>query len=248
MVRERLLIPLCCGCILIGCQSSTLSTQDNRVSSINVPQNSPEPQTNQAHSTLIVPGRSVGPLQLGDTRERASEVFGAVFGNKYFDEETLRPSSSCWPQRCCEGVTKMHWLDFERSQNGIYVYVSKGRIIQIEAATTRYATSGGITYFSPPDEVRRQYPNLKAFVRVGYHSEAEGGRNVIYWDDLNGGIAFEFWYSRTTRQRYLEAIIMHEPGVQLIPESCAASPSDWQQLDPYALEQPSSSQKSEKRP
>jgi len=44
-------------------------------------------QEAQANSNLIVPGRSVGPVQLGDTRERALEVFGAVFGNRNFSEE-----------------------------------------------------------------------------------------------------------------------------------------------------------------
>ncbi|OLE52182.1 MAG: hypothetical protein AUG51_19710 [Acidobacteria bacterium 13_1_20CM_3_53_8] len=202
--------------------------------------------TSQATSSLIVPGRSIGPVQLGDTREYAQQVFGAVFGNKYYDEYTYQYSQPCWPQQCCEGVTQMHWLDYMKTQsdvqvqNGIYVYVSKGRVIQIVAATNRYATANGITSSSSPDQIRRQYPNLQSFVRLGYHTEAEGGRDIVFWDDLNGGIAFEFWYSRTSRQRYLEAIIVHEPGAQLLPEGCLESPSEWQKLKPYFLEPPNS--------
>lgn len=118
--------------------------------------------------------------------------------------------------------------------------MTKGRVVQIVAATSRYATADGITSSSSPEEVRRWYPDLQSFVRVGYHTEAEGGRDIIFWDDPNKGIAFEFWYGRTARRRYLEAIIIHEPGAQLLPEGRLESASEWQKLASYALEPPSS--------
>ena len=201
-------------------------------------------ETPRDSSFQISLGRGVGPVQLTDTGEHAQEVFGTVFGVKHYEKSDIKYSQSCWPEVCCVGVTQMHWLDFGdqhgegQVQNGIYVYTSRGRVVQITVATNRYATSDGITTSSSIDEIRRRYPNLQSFVRVGFHSEAEGGRDIVFWDDRNGGIAFEFWYDRRSRQRYLEAIIVHKSGEQLLPDGCMESPSEWQQLKPYALEPP----------
>jgi hypothetical protein len=216
--------------IFLGCDAA-VSKLSNQVTQ------NPSPSNQDRSSSLIVPGRSVGPVQLGDTRERAFAAFSEVFGQKYFEEETLSSSSSsCFPRQCCDGIATLRWLDFDKQQNGVSVYVSKDRVLQIKVATTRYATAADIKHDSPPEEIRRYYPGLQAHMRLGYHSEAEGGRDVIYWDDHTRGIAFEFWYERKANKRYLEAIIVYQPGAPLIPEDCTASASDWRQLEPFALE------------
>lgn len=235
------------GLLLSSCHSAMNQTTNDVGKSVSLNEVSP------ASSYQIVPGRSVGPVKLGDTREHAQQVFGAVFGNKHYEEYTFKYSKPCWPQVCCEGVTEMHWLDFGdrqsdiQMQNGVYVYSSKGTVIQIIVATHRYATSDGITTSSSTDEIRRRYPNLQSFARVGFHSEAVGGRDTVFWDDPNGGIAFEFWYDRRSRQRYLEAIIVHEQGAQLLPQGCMESPSEWQQMKPYALELPNTQKQQTKK-
>jgi hypothetical protein len=102
--------------LLIGCHPAANQVTDRppqNTSSAAATQNRSSAATPQGGDSLIVPGRSVGTVQLGDTREHAQQVFGALFGSKYYDEYTYQPSQPCWPQQCCEGVTKMHWLDYE---------------------------------------------------------------------------------------------------------------------------------------
>src|ERR1700750_1300663 len=55
------------------------------------PQANSSGEAPQANSSLIVPGRGVGPVQLGDTREHAQEAFGSLFDSKYYDEYTYQP-------------------------------------------------------------------------------------------------------------------------------------------------------------
>jgi len=226
-IKLKLLISLLLVA-LFGCDAA-VSKSSNQL-----PPN-PSPSRHDESRSLIVPGRSAGPVQLGDTREQALGAFGEVFGQKYLEEETLSSSSPCFPQQCCDGVTMLRWLDFDQKQNGVSVYVSKGRVIQIKVSTTRYSTSAGIKHNSRPEEIRQHYPQVQAYMRLGYHSEAEGGRDIVYWDDRNSGIAFEFWYDRDAKKRYLEAVIVYPPNARLIPETCDASPSDWRQLKPFTL-------------
>lgn len=225
------------GCGVVGSQSSSKQSNDNSAH-----------RQAQDNSNLIVAGQSVGPVQLGDTRERALEAFGAIFGNKYSSEEEDGDCRSCSNPLCREPLNRLAWLDFERAQsgivqNGIVVYVSNGQVAQIEAATTLYRTIGGITHDSKPEEVRRQYSSLQAYALAG-RPKAVGGREQIYWDDVAAGIAFKFWFDREARKRYLESVIVYKPGSQLVPGHCISSSFEWEQLEPYVLETPSKPKRS----
>src|SRR5437016_13610773 len=89
------LLPLS-GLLLTSCHSAMNQTTHNVIKNTTVN------ETPRAYSSRIVPGQSVGPVQLGDTRERAQQVLGTVFSSKYYEEYTYQPSKPCWPQMCCE--------------------------------------------------------------------------------------------------------------------------------------------------
>src|SRR5438270_1610361 len=84
-------------------------------------------------TTSIQPGQSVGPLRLGDSREKALKIFG-----KPVDDYSYGASDDS-----CRDA-EMHWPDVEMDRDGLFVYLRKGSIISIAAATPRYATADGI--------------------------------------------------------------------------------------------------------
>lgn len=131
-------------------------------------------------TTLINPGKSVGALRLGDTRERVLEIFPFKL---HMDEEYS------YKDPC--PITEIHWLDREVDADGVFVYLENGRVFQIEAATPRYRTAEGITIHSSPTKVQWHYAHLRAYVLRNSGADIVGGRDLIYWVERQQGIAFE---------------------------------------------------------
>ncbi|HZS03733.1 MAG TPA: hypothetical protein VFD58_02580 [Blastocatellia bacterium] len=175
---------------------------------------------------LIKAGQSVGKLRLGDTRERVLQLFPKKKSDEEYNYGPPCPRS------------EIHWLDFAREANGLFVYLKDGRVFQIQAETPRFSTAEGITADSPPGVVRRNYRNIETYVLMGSGSEAVGGRNLIYWVDRHQGIAFDFYYDRQLRKRYVKSVIVFEPGTEFQPEGCGADPQQWRKLKPFATEVP----------
>jgi hypothetical protein len=189
---------------------------------------SPIPLTDAA---LIEPGRRVGTLRLGDIRERVTEVFPK---KPNYDEEYN------YDEGCPR--TEIHWLDIDLSHengavsNGVFVYLKDGRVFQIEAATPRFHTADGITEDSTPEELRRHYQQLKAYVLANSGTKVNGGRDLIYWIDRESGIAFEFYYNTGKRERRVSKVIVFHPGSDLQPGGCVLAPQELHELEPFALE------------
>ncbi len=187
-------------------------------------------QVNPVESeALIVPGKSVGPLHLGDTESR----FHTLFPDG--------PNMDFRPTYNSDCGTKLQWVDLDPGHPpalGVIVLSHKGTITQIEAGTPRFRTEDGITWGSSPTEVKEHYPGLKSYEAVGTTSESTGERNLVFWMDLKKGLGFVFAFSRTTRERVVYKIIVFSPGGKFCPEADAPTPQNWRELAPYSLEAP----------
>jgi hypothetical protein len=185
----------------------------------------PQSQTD-ASPTLIVPGMSVGPLQLGDTRERAVELFP---NKPNMDQE--------WRERAECGTT-INWLDMKNHQmaGNVFIRLKEDRVFQIDAGATSFHTAKNITMKSSPQEIRREYPGLRAYVISTGSSEASGGRPLVYWVDSEKGIAFAFAYSRSEKKRYLNWIIVFKPHAEICPQWPDMEPIPKRELPAYSLE------------
>jgi hypothetical protein len=174
----------------------------------------------------IEPGLSVGPLKLGDTRERALELFP----KKDEDQE--------WTNSC---GTTLDWVDAaNRTGRGdLFIRLNKkGKIFQIESATTRFHTSEGITTFDHGDKVATAYKDLRAYTLLTAPVPALGDRPLVYWIDKKKGIAFAFAYYPKEHKRYLYKIIVFEPNKTFCPEEETTGSPKWQAIPSYALEPP----------
>ncbi len=186
-------------------------------------------QTTELNSgtNLIVPGKSVGQLNLGDTKDRTFEIFPIKQNTDEYEALDL------WNRGC---GTWYNWVDFKKKDMGnINVRFLERRVIQIESITTRFHTAEAISIYATPAQVRRLYKNLKAYVLRSNYSEADGGVPVIFWVDETKGIAFSFATTRKTRVRYLYSIIVFSPGSDLCPRGVSTKSDDWIELKPYSL-------------
>ncbi len=97
----------------------------------------------------IEPGLSIGPLKLGDTPERALELFPKK-------SEDLEWQNSCG--------TTLDWVDAgNRTGHGdLFIRIKKGKIFQIESTTTRFHTAEGITTFDHADKVASVWSSTRS--------------------------------------------------------------------------------------
>jgi glycosyltransferase involved in cell wall biosynthesis len=175
--------------------------------------------------TIIDPGLAVGPLKLGDSRDRALELFP----KKAEDQE--------WNDPC--GST-IDWVDASNpnGRGDLFIRLKKGRVFQIESSTTRFHTAEDITIFDSPEKVAASYREMHAWVLLTPPVPALGDRPLVFWIDRKRGIAFAFAYDPSHRKRYVYKVIVFEPGKDLCPELEKTSSPKWQSIRPYATEPP----------
>ncbi len=185
-----------------------------------------DPQPHR-HPNLIIPGTSVGPLQLGDSRSRAEALFPP---RKNMDQVWDASDVRC-------GTTYL-WVDLRTKGGGnVFVHLKDNEVFQIDSATPVYRTAAGVRWGATPVQVRKSYPEgLRAFVLSHGSSEAEGERPLIYWVNLHDGIAFAFAYSRSEKAWYLDHTIVFKPGSEICPEPEPLDSGDQKkELPPYSL-------------
>ena len=176
---------------------------------------------------VIVPGMSVGPLQLGASRERALQLF-----------PRKPPDTESWQPGGCG--TEYIWVDSENRPIGnLFIYFSSGSVSQIVSATTRFRTAEGLSIYDSPGDVRNIYRNgVRTYVLLNHSSRATGDRPLVYWVVREKGIAFVFGYSLTERVRYLYSIVIFKADTDFCPQDAPAKSSDFREIAPYSLEGP----------
>jgi len=206
------------------------------------PQNGPEMRDSAiADAFLIAPGKSIGPLRLGDTERRFWELF------RKDDPGTDEVTYPCNGASGNESITQIHWTDIGSNvDNGIWAYLRRGHIFQISDGSARYRTEWGVTVDSSPNRIRFSYAGLEAFWLTHSRSLATGDRDFIYWVDRRHGITFKFYYDSTARSRKIYTVDIFEPGEEFIPNGCLDFPRDWHRLAPYSLEPPRSNPKNQR--
>ena len=183
-------------------------------------QNSEEPTFT---NTMIEPGRSLGPLKLGDSADHALELFP----RKAIDQS--------WDDAC---GTTIDWTDSANptGHGEVFIRVKKGKVFQIESSTTRFHTAQDITTFELPEKVRSAYKDMRAWVLLTQPSPAMGSRPPVFWIDKKKGIAFEFAYDAPQHKRYVYKVIVFEPNKTFCPEQDTVNSVKWQSIDAYAVE------------
>jgi hypothetical protein len=177
------------------------------------------------NNVMIEPGLSVGPLKLGESQERALELFP----KKAEDQE--------WTDPC--GNT-LDWVDTSNpnGRGDVIIRLKKGKIFQIESSTTRFHTADGITTFDSPEKVANAYKGMSAGVLLTPLAPALGDRPLVFWIDKKRGVAFALAYDPSHRKRYVYKVIVFEPNKEFCPEQEKTTSPKWQNIRPYSIEPP----------
>ncbi len=188
---------------------------------------SPDPDHSpRIANTTIEPGLSIGPIKLGDSRDRALELFPKK------DEDQQ------WDDAC--GST-IDWVDTSNpvGRGDLFIRLKKDKVVQIESSTTRFQTAEGITTFDHPEKVAHAFKDLRAWVLLTPPVPALGDRPLVFWMDRKRGIAFSFAYDPSTHKRYVYKVIVFGPNKDFCPEQEKTSSPKWQAISPYSVEPPS---------
>lgn len=160
---------------------------------------------------IIVEGKSVGLLNLGDTKEQAISYLGDP--TEAYD----------YPEWVGCVYSDSHWNDYELNNRGIFTYMRQGKIYQIESFTYRFKTKNGVASDNLPKKLKHLYPNLEAFELTNSAGKVDGGANLIYWVENEQGIAFGLYNNPRKHRREIGSVIVFNPDEEFLPRGCASS-------------------------
>ncbi len=138
-------------------------------------------------------------------------------------------------QGCGLGFTKVIRSKPEGDLTAL-VHEKEG-VFQIEVGAPLYHTAEGVSAYDKPEKVRIHFKHVRAY-SDDITSMALGDRPVIYWVDVERGVAFEFAYYREEHRRYLYSIIVFRPKGLFCPGGEKVDPTQWHEILPYSLEPP----------
>jgi hypothetical protein len=170
---------------------------------------------------IIIPGESVGSLELGSTFSEFEALFPV---NPGVDENMAGSMQDHCPER------SYHWVDLDRNATGVYALFEGARIYQLSIQTPRFSLANGIGMDSSASNVKHTYPAGREYVLLGSGGEDVGGKNLLYWVDKPDGLAFEFYWNKRKRQRLVSAITIFKKALEYRPQGCISPPQKWQEV------------------
>lgn len=178
------------------------------------------------NTSLIIPGKSVGPLVLGASRDTVEQIFPFKTN---MDQEDMYPT--------CGSLTEINWLDFNGNtmSGNVFIYLHGRQVFQIASATPRFSTADGIRAGTLPELVRKRFTGLDAYVLHPSGGQMYDFRDFIYWISGDKGIAFELAYNRRDRSRLVSKVIVFQPTTEFAPNGCIFPPQEWHKISPYSL-------------
>jgi dUTPase len=152
-----------------------------------------------AQDFKIEPGRRIGKIELGASRAVVHQTLG-------------KPSAT---YRAPGGMSGEVWM--ATTGNDVRIVYRNGRVVQIKATSSSFATPEGLTTKSSLAEVQQHYKNL---VKISRFAHGSGGGLIDYYDDVRRGIAFEFTSVDSETPNFKPyAIVVHRPGQRVMPEN-----------------------------
>lgn len=196
----------------------------------------------QPDTHLILSGQRVGPVRLNDSREELQSAL-AAFARR---EGRLAASLDSMTRlqgfdECGLSVDEIDWPPVSPPRNGpglVFIYLSRGRVFQVQSGSNVFHTASGLTAGSTPEEVKREAYPLKAYALLNDHYDAIWNRDLIYWVSEARGIAFAFAYEGPALGRRVWTIDVFKPGTEFRPGGCVEYPQKWEKLAPYTIELP----------
>lgn len=152
-----------------------------------------------AQDFKIEPGRRVGKIELGASRQMVHQTLG-------------KPSAT---YRAPGKQVGEVWM--ASTGNDVRIVYKGGRVVQIKVTSSSFVTPEGLTTNSSLADVQKHHSNL---VKISRFVHGSGGGLIDYYDDVRRGIAFEFTSVDSDTPNFKPyAIVVHRPGQRVTPEN-----------------------------
>ena len=152
-----------------------------------------------AEGHAIEAGNRIGKIRLGMTRRAVHARLGQPAGT----------------YRLPSGAPGDYWTSSAGGES-LHIHYGAGKVFQIEATSSSFATPEGLTTQSSLTEVRKVFGRLR---RTSYFRDNTNGTAVNYYEAVGRGITFTFVNLDSTTQPdnfKLYSIIVHAPGSRAI--------------------------------
>lgn len=160
---------------------------------------------------VITPGHGIGKAVLGISEEDISQLFPY---NSRRDQK--------WTDDCGDAY---NWIGDEHEK--LLFRFQNGRLTQVEARSRSFHTAESLNLDSGLSDVRKEYPNLRAYKLLAPVDIAQGNQPLIFWIDKLRGVAFALAYGTDTKKRYLYYIIVFPAGTMFCPEGELIDDGKW---------------------
>lgn len=188
--------------ILFACGSKTEENSAVTNTPSAAPIDTTATETTSAQDTpdslyLIIPGESIGQVQIGATAERVNSILNKPDSG----DAAMGKALFFWLSKSANTPNHMVAVYFARNMG-----VGNENLLtrQVLVTSPRFTTSDGISTGSTMAEIRQQYTPLKP---LGYYPGKQQERVYIY-DAAEQGIAFEITEADST----CTAIAVHKKG------------------------------------
>lgn len=195
-----------------------------------VPLPTPTKPSNNLNDGLVVPGKSIGRVQLAELLEDVyndypyRKEYDAIHTNGIFKSDG----------RVIECADVFHRLPFPDDVD-LFVYTINGRVVQVEAASPRYYLPNGVKEDETFSEVLKKFPESKLFILRGSGGEHVGGKDFVYLVDESTGLALEFRLSRAKKTRTVSKFIIFPSRGHFEPETCVTPPQTYERISVMQL-------------
>ena len=173
--------------------------------------------------TVIVSGKSVGRINVGDTLDQIFQLYPKVKRSSYLSTKG-----------CDYGILELPGFQSLTIENERVVQIT----VKNDYSKTAPETAEKIKTGSSAASVKKAYPSAtKAYTKLSETYSATGYYPLIYWVDKEAGIAFEF-YTDSSRGRLVNAIHIFPPNGQFLFDDACGDSEDLRELPAFAVKVP----------
>lgn len=160
---------------------------------------------------IIVPGKRVGPIKLGDGKDRAIAILGTP--------------TNVWHSKKC-GIEAVQWEDYDypastRMVSNITIRLRAGKIFMISSNTPRFSYLNKIRILDKPKKLRLRIPSLQSYELMKSANDNNGNVNKIFWLNESIGVAFGIIYSQSMEERRIQEIFIFQGKTVFHPNGCS---------------------------
>jgi hypothetical protein len=151
---------------------------------------------------LIVPGKSIGKINLGMT----DSLLGVVLGKADMSDAAMGKAWLTWYGKKPDEHNNKTELNIFTSYKDTSM---REKIVQqVRTTSSFFSTASGLHIYSSLDDIKKQFPQLKKAATYN-----DSSRTIIIYDEQQQGIAFEM--APANQQEICTGIIIHEPGIKV---------------------------------